>query len=364
MPTIGEAERAQMHEVQIKKIRDHIVEQVEKVKQQAFVAREQMIRRRAERVEEVRKKLTETTRLIQEKHDMVKIKLNQETVHMETNLRVNRGLEALEKFIQALRDSNVGGDMWQTLSYDPLISGSVKTAARKVLASDFFKSIQKQVIMQTEFINIAAHELRTPIMPILVNVEMLEEKLGSDSPELKIITRNAKRLQRLTENILSVARIETNSLRLNREPFELNSVLSEVIKDENIRSENNNINLVHITRNDKILVAADRDMISQVIFNLLHNAIKFTSEGLISITSEIVDNNAIVSIEDKGQGIDPHVFPILFSKFATKSEKGTGLGLYISKNIIEAHGGKIWAINNSFHGKNGATFKFSLPITK
>lgn len=363
MSTIREINRAQIHEVQVKKIREHIIEQVEKVKQQAFAAREQMIQRRAEKIEQVRKKLNDTTRLIQEKHDMIKIKLNQETIHREANLRVDRGLEALEKFVQVLRDSSMGDDMWQTLSYDPLISGSVKTEARKTLVSDFVKSIQKQVVMQTEFINIAAHELRTPIMPILVNVEILEETIGSNNPELKIITRNAKRLQRLTENILSVARIETNSLRLNKAPFDLNLVLSEAIKDESVQGENKNISFVHKAKNDKILVAADRDMINQVVFNLLHNAIKFTSEGSISITSEIVDNTAIVSIEDNGQGIDPQVFPILFSKFATKSEKGTGLGLYISKNIIEAHGGKIWAINNRFHGKEGATFKFSLPLT-
>jgi two-component system sensor histidine kinase VicK len=94
---------------------------------------------------------------------------------------------------------------------------------------------------------------------------------------------------------------------------------------------------------------------------LLSNAIKFTNEGDISIISEKKDSQVIFSIKDNGKGIDPTILPRLFSKFASKSFSGTGLGLYISKNIIEAHGGKMWAQNKS-DGK-GAIFAFSLPIS-
>ena len=110
-----------------------------------------------------------------------------------------------------------------------------------------------------------------------------------------------------------------------------------------------------------IIVWGDKGRISQVISNLLSNALKFTTDGSIYIISEKKDDHAIVSIKDTGTGIDSEVFPRLFSKFASKSFSGTGLGLFIAKSIIEAHGGKIWAKNNT--GGNGATFTFSLPIS-
>jgi signal transduction histidine kinase len=126
--------------------------------------------------------------------------------------------------------------------------------------------------------------------------------------------------------------------------------------------------LVYISKeeqnNNSILIQADRGRISQVVLNLLSNALKFTEEGTIVITSEIKDdqNVLVVSVNDTGAGIDFEIMPQLFTKFASKSFAGTGLGLYICKNIIEAHGGKMWAENNS-DGK-GATFSFSLPITQ
>ena len=102
----------------------------------------------------------------------------------------------------------------------------------------------------------------------------------------------------------------------------------------------------------------DRSRLTQVISNLLNNAVKFTTEGTISIGTEKKDNQVIVSIKDTGSGIEHEILPRLFSKFSAKSFEGTGLGLFISKNI-EAHGGRIWAENNA-DGK-GATFSFSLP---
>ncbi len=347
------------HEHQVTRIQRHIKEQVEAVKQKTFAAREEILEKRGKKIEQVREKLKETTKVIQTKHDVIKNRLNQETIHREANIRVNRGLEALEKFIQILRETSLEEEMLKKAIHDPIIFSSTESEARKIITSDFFKSIQKQLIMQTEFINIAAHELRTPIMPILINVELLESEIGADREEIRAITRNAKRLQHLTENILSVTRIESKTLKLNKERFELNDVLSNVIRDESIQIENNNISLQHETIKDKMYVEADRDRIAQVISNLLHNAIKFTDNGTIMVTSERVANEIIVRVQDTGLGIDQQILPFLFSKFATKSDKGTGLGLYICKNIIEAHGGKIWAENNT--DKKGAIFSFSLP---
>lgn len=359
--TPDETSRAILHAIQVKNIQKHIREQVAKVKGDAFAAREETVQQRAEKIEQVREKLTQTTLEIQQKHAMIRKRLNQEAVFREANIRVSRGLEALEKFIQVLRDSQMEDEMLRKAIRDPIISSSLKSEAMKIITSEFFKSIQKQLVMQTEFINIAAHELRTPIMPILVNIELLEEQLGKDNPEIKIIARNAKRLQRLTENILSVTRLESKSFTLKTEVFDLNDVISTVIRDESVQLSNDSIKIIHKTDTENILVDADRDRIAQVVYNLLHNAIKFTDMGKIIITSKYTKDAVEVSVSDNGKGIDPQIIPILFSKFVTKSDKGTGLGLYICKGIIEAHGGKIWAENMS-EKQHGAKFSFSLPI--
>ena len=360
MSVYDENDRAIMHALQVKKIQNHIKEQVEKVKMDAFTAREELIQRRAEKIEQVRQKLNDTTLSIIKKHELIKERLNQEAVFREANIRVNRGLEALEKFIQILRDTEMEDEMLKKAIRDPIISSSMKSEARKIITSEFFQSIQKQLIMQTEFINIAAHELRTPIMPILVNVELLTDRLGSDNDEIKIIVRNAKRLQRLTENILSVTRIESKSLALKKEVFDINALIENVIKDESAHIENNKVSITVKNDGQPIFIEADRDRMAQVISNFLNNAIKFTKDGTITISSRIKDGNVIVNIKDNGPGIDRQIIPILFSKFVTKSDKGTGLGLYICKSIIEVHGGVIGA-ENSPDGI-GAIFSFSLPI--
>ncbi|HEU5487712.1 MAG TPA: histidine kinase dimerization/phospho-acceptor domain-containing protein, partial [Candidatus Nitrosotalea sp.] len=238
-----ENDRAIMHALQVKKIQSHIKEQVEKVKMDAFTAREELIQKRAEKIEQVRQKLNDTTLSIIKKHELIKDRLNQESVFREANIRVNRGLEALEKFIQILRDTEMEDEMLKKAIRDPIISSTAKSEARKIITSEFFKSVQKQLVMQTEFINIAAHELRTPIMPILVNVELLTEKRGSDNDEIKIIVRNAKRLHRLTDNILSVTRIESKSLTLKKEVFDINSLIENVVKDEEAHIENKGVNI-------------------------------------------------------------------------------------------------------------------------
>jgi signal transduction histidine kinase len=224
--------------------------------------------------------------------------------------------------------------------------------------------------MQKEFINIAAHELRTPIMPILGEAEYIEhqfdhkKKVEVEDEQIALIIRNAKRLERLASDILDVSKIESQSLSLNKEQFNLNHVLSDTIQDIRNRltidnGDNNNVVKV-LYKPEDIIVEADKGRITQVISNLLNNAVKFTEEGVISVTAQRRDSQVVVSIKDSGQGIDSEIAPRLFSKFATKSETGTGLGLFISKSIIEAHNGRIWAVNNA-DGK-GATFTFSIPI--
>jgi two-component system sensor histidine kinase VicK len=229
---------------------------------------------------------------------------------------------------------------------------------------------------QKEFVDTAAHELRTPVQPILGLSDVLLSK-GGDIEQyrelLDAINRNAKRLQRLTEDILDVTRIESQSLSLKEEQFNLNDVITNVINDiltstdnASLKNERNSLPIkIEYYDPQNIIIQADKGRIIQVISNLLSNALKFTKQGTISISlqrekEEDDKDYIVISVKDTGQGIDLEILPKLFTKFATKSESGTGLGLFISKSIVESHGGRIWAENNA--DSKGATFAFSLPI--
>jgi len=283
--------------------------------------------------------------------------------------------------------------------------------------------------MQKEFINVAAHELRTPSQAITGNLELIEmtslpslfdgpgienqstfddefmdlardkNRLHEFKSGLVSAYRNSQRLEKLVNNILDVSRIESQKLELHREYFNLNEKIKNVIRDiHSINTLNSlpnstqkNIIIDFIPSEDSITVFADKIRMFEVLTNLIANAIKFSGEKPITIsakkvqkntidnkyqsakvdkvnTSDVSENDgqimiAVVSIRDRGTGIDPEILPRLFTKFTTKSNQGTGLGLYISKSIIEAHGGQIWAHNN-YDGEKGATFSFSLPMDK
>jgi signal transduction histidine kinase len=230
-----------------------------------------------------------------------------------------------------------------------------------------YEKLKETDKMKDEFINIAAHELRTPIQPILGLTQFLLSKTKNikDHELLDVVVRNAKRLLRLTDEILDVTKIESHSLKLSKEQFNLNDVIKNAINDiATNKEESNNLKLLFQSEED-IFIEADRTRLTQVISNLLSNAVKFTKEegGTITITAEKKDTQVIVKIKDTGTGIDPEILPRLFSKFASKSERGgTGLGLFIAKNIVEAHGGEIWAKNNA--DRKGATFSFSLQLSE
>ena len=264
----------------------------------------------------------------------------------------------------------------------------VKTINKQLVSANNELTIHDK--MQKEFINIAAHELRTPIMPILGLSELLYNKVinkkGSSLKQetlkehLQIIVRNSYRLHKLVEDILDVTKIESRIFKLNTELVELNEVIANVVidfeniiknkKHDNDDKNKNNVKIIYeANRNNKIFVNVDKTRLIQVISNILDNALKFTQGGFIIITTRITNkekdtNNdkVIVMIKDSGIGIDNEILPRLFTKFATKSDQGTGLGLFIAKKIIEAHGGKIWAQNNT--NGIGSTFYFTLPIVK
>jgi two-component system, OmpR family, sensor histidine kinase VicK len=239
-----------------------------------------------------------------------------------------------------------------------------------------YEKLKEADKMKTEFINVAAHELRTPIQPIIGLGEVLRSRNTLNPQEyieyLDVIIRNAKRLQQLADDILDVTKIESQSLKLKNERFDLQELVTAIVNEYSqlIIKSNKNVKLEYRLKQEQkntssFFVYADRVRISQVLSNLLTNAIKFTNEGNIIVTAEIHDgnkNSIVVRVKDNGAGIDSEILPQLFAKFASKSFQGTGLGLFISKSIIEAHGGKMWAENNS-DGK-GATFYFSLPLQK
>jgi signal transduction histidine kinase len=224
--------------------------------------------------------------------------------------------------------------------------------------------------MKNEFINIAAHELRTPIQPILgLSQIMRSTKVNINEYDefLDAIINNAKRLQRLANDILDATQIESHLLKLDKKPFNLSEIISDTVQGykhqiEKDDDDNNNLKLIYESnKGGTITLEGDKNKISQVISNLLSNAIKFTEEGTILVKAEKnKDEEVIVSVKDTGTGIDPEIFPRLFSMFVSKSYEDTGLGLFISKSIVVAHGGRIWAENNS-DGK-GASFSFTVPI--
>jgi len=227
--------------------------------------------------------------------------------------------------------------------------------------------------MQKEFINVASHEIKTPIQSILSYTQLLPMHPEKQEEFIEGIQRNATRLQRLSNVILDVTKIESKSLKLQKELFNLNDLLSTVVYDYSTLIEDDdkqNVKLFSEPSKETLIVEADKERISQVISNLISNAIKFTKEGEIFVNAEKMDDKyALVTVRDTGEGIDSEIFPKLFSKFITTSFQGIGLGLYISKKIIEAHGGKIWAENNNNNnnkddrGDGGATFYFTIPLS-
>jgi signal transduction histidine kinase len=242
------------------------------------------------------------------------------------------------------------------------------TESNSLLASAN-KQLEIHDNMQKEFINVAAHELRTPIMPILGEAELIENDFSDNDyarvskEQISSIIRNAKRLDRLAADILDVTNIEGKSLKLNKASLDIDEILSELVTEYSRQIEgdivkNKKLKIVYEPTHVKIF--ADKYRITQVISNIINNAIKFTDQGVITIIGKVNSTELSVQISDTGKGIDHEIISRLFDKFVSRSEQGTGLGLFISKNIIESHGGTIIGFNQE--NGTGATFIFTLPL--
>lgn len=281
-----------------------------------------------------------------------------------TYLMVELKDNSKETFVEAVGSAIISNSKSTVLSYITMFDSLWRQA-------ELYERLEAHDRMQKEFINIAAHELRTPTQAILGYSELLQNVSGEHAVDmLKALTRNAYRLQSLITDILDIARIESGSLIIEKGKLNLTDLVTTVIEDSKnqveVSGKKIKISYFHkqmqegLQENKDLIIEADKERIFQVISNLLSNALKFTKEGSIAVTIEKVQKEVIVKVKDSGSGIDREIFPKLFEKFASKSEKGTGLGLFISKNIIEAHGGRIWAENNP--DGIGAMFAFSLPL--
>lgn len=233
--------------------------------------------------------------------------------------------------------------------------------------SELYGKLQEVDALKEEFIGIAAHELRNPVLPIILAAEELAEEWGPANSKLRVIVRNAKRLNRLTNTILDITRIGGNTFRLQKERANIARLVEEAVQDAAATMPEGKSRAVQIrfdiNPDIEQEVVLDKERTRQVLANLLDNAIKFTEHGTITVNvckSVKYPGQLEVSVADTGRGIDESIKGRLFEKFVTKSEKlkGTGLGLYLSKAIVEAHGGKIWAENNK--GGHGATFTFTI----
>jgi signal transduction histidine kinase len=256
-----------------------------------------------------------------------------------------------------------------TASIRELIKNHCDLTRKLELANE---ELKRKDELKNEFINVAAHELRTPIQPILGLAELLRRRISGSAvvgsreiEHIDTIIRNAKKLLRLEQNMLDMTKIEDRSLNLDKEKFDLVENIQHVINDFGNESLNKKIQLIFTQQSGPIFINADKVRISEVISNLLGNAIKFTTKEagrIITINVETKNKEVNVSIKDTGSGINPEIKPKLFSKFVTDSPGGTGIGLFISKSIVEEHGGRIWAENNA--SEKGATFTFSLPLSE
>ena len=295
-------------------------------------------------------------------------------------------------------DSHPLAEDKRSQEYQSLVDSYDKLQKYVKKLEDSVKELKKRNNELNDFVSIGAHELKAPLMPILGITELLELELGETGKneirvrrdEVESMIRNTYRLSKIASEILDVAKIESRLLVLRKKDFDLNELILKTINDYKKIALQKNVKIIYQQNNrivspslgvdlqvdngTKTFIFADVGRISQVISNLLDNAIRHTESGgniTISMTKNISKRNdrknhekfeSVIDVTDSGSGIDPQLLEAdrLFSKFSSNYPSGTGLGLYISKKIIEVHEGRIWAQNNA--DKKGASFKFKLPL--
>lgn len=241
-----------------------------------------------------------------------------------------------------------------------------KDDAQKKLrkAHEELKSVDQ---MKTDFMNMAAHELKTPLVPMVGYLHMIDkEKLSDkDKESIDIALRNTKRLQRLVEDVLDIAKLESKVMKFNMENVQLANLVKDSVASAEPLAKEKELTLKTEVSEKLPPISGDEGRLTQVLTNLINNAIKFTDQGGVTVEARAEEDNVVVHVKDTGIGIAEEDKAELFTKFfqvdtsARRKHGGTGLGLAICKEIVEAHNGKIWV--ESELGK-GSTFSFSLPI--
>jgi two-component system sensor histidine kinase VicK len=328
-----------------------------------------------ERIKEVSSELKQELKKIEVRHveESLQTKVIVLIVDRKYSLSIEFKDDTKDSVYEAIGLATYSNSKSTVISYISIFESLWKQVELIERVTKLSEELKYQENVHRQFINVAAHELRSPIQPILGLAEILRSRKERENEKqdelLSIIIRNAKRLKELTENILDLTRIENQSLNLQKEIVNIDDLILKTLED--IKSQTNYKKSIRLIYDDSkkgssspLLVEVDRGRLIQVISNLVSNAIKFTKEeDTITVATEKRSNNMdllLVRVKDTGTGIDEDIMPRLFEKFVTKSEKGIGLGLFISKSIIEAHGGRIWAENNA--DRRGATFTFSLPL--
>lgn len=240
-------------------------------------------------------------------------------------------------------------------------------SAKNVELSDANEKLQKLDKIKTDFILIAAHELRTPIQPIMGSVKLAEKGLISNEQAWKTIVNEAKRLSIVATYILDVGKIESGNISYDMKPLSVSQLIERISSSSTKFASQDGVMSIKMDLDEDVEIVGDKDRLLQAFANIIDNAAKFAKNGTITIqtVNDFDEGFVEVRITDDGPGIPQEILPVLFNKFVTKTkenERGTGLGLFITKAIVEAHGGKIKAKNND--GSKGATFAVSFPLHK
>ncbi len=229
------------------------------------------------------------------------------------------------------------------------------------------EELKKSERLKTEFMNIAAHELKSPVTPIKGYLDLIiadEDASEKVKKWAKVSLRNSERLLKLVNDILDVSRLDTDTMRFDMEKVNPTDILDEIAEDMKPAIEAKGLEFILHIPKDMPDIMGDRHRLAQVLKNLMVNALKFTDNGSIALLAKKEKNHIIIAVEDSGVGMSEQEMKKIFEKFYQaytgddRKNEGTGLGLFICKQIVEKHHGKIWAESNI---KEGSTFKIKLP---
>lgn len=286
-------------------------------------------------------------------------------------------LQCLETGLPTERKDVTFGKRMLQLFISPMVNQESKGERQQIGAVILVEDITQQKALERskdEFLSMASHELRTPLTAIRGNAALIKQYYGDRLPDADVsemvddIHTSAIRLIEIVNDFLDASAIEQGKIIMNPEAFGIGDAIGQVIHELQPLCDSKGIALVYKSAaGGELVITADKQRIKQVLYNLIGNAVKFTDKGSITISTQADDHFVYTVVSDTGKGIPVEYHPYLFTKFqqtgtnflTRDNTKGTGLGLYISKLLLELSGGKI-KLAASETGK-GSTFVFSLP---